>query len=295
MADPFTSTSTLTVDEGTTCSTKSDPSEARITLWNKKEMRKVSGNAAPKQRNCLEYIRQHPEVEIFDGQDLRLTEQEKEARAEIASRSSRVPVRNKKDGRIYSGNAAPLEKNLAHYLKSHPDCEIFEIFAGPEKTNGMVAPQQVDVTMATQSCTCDNWDLTELGQSLGGQSLEDPWWVEQYAEGPTCNADCVDMQQDSKDLQNPADLMHLFLQLPTGNSMEWMAWEQVSCYGPMATNPSKLQINNEFPVSDGFACVSMTASTSKLQVSDFDFTGVDKCLHCAQSHFDHFMEIDDND
>lgn len=36
-----------------------------------------------------------------------------------------MPIFNRRENVIYSGNAAPLERNLDEYLRTHPDCEVY--------------------------------------------------------------------------------------------------------------------------------------------------------------------------
>ena len=45
-----------------------DPNDERVTIWNKQDRRKLSGNSAPFRKNVDEYIAQHPEWEIYTNQ-----------------------------------------------------------------------------------------------------------------------------------------------------------------------------------------------------------------------------------
>lgn len=102
----------------------------RITVWNRTTKRKVSGNAAPMEKNLSEYLRKHPECEMYNGQDKHLTVEEK---AQLIAEQNRIPIWNKAEGRKISGNAAPSEKNLMDYLTKHPHCEVY---AGQDKAPG---------------------------------------------------------------------------------------------------------------------------------------------------------------
>jgi hypothetical protein len=47
-----------------------DPdAEKRVTIWNWREQRKLSGNSAPFKKNLRDYIRKHPDWEQYVGQD----------------------------------------------------------------------------------------------------------------------------------------------------------------------------------------------------------------------------------
>jgi hypothetical protein len=116
----------------------------RITVWNKKEMRKVSGNAAPMEKNLHEYLRRHPECEVFTGQDSEMDPAAKEARL-VAEK--RITIWNKAERRKFSGNAAPLEKNLGEYLRKHPDCEVY---SGQDKRPEEQAKWQAQQALANR-------------------------------------------------------------------------------------------------------------------------------------------------
>lgn len=44
--------------------------DRRVTIWNSKEKRKLSGNSAPFKRNLHEYLRKHPDWEEYKDQDV---------------------------------------------------------------------------------------------------------------------------------------------------------------------------------------------------------------------------------
>merc|ERR1711871_346084 len=46
-----------------------DNAQKRVTIWNWREQRKLSGNSAPFKKNLQEYLRKHPDWEEYVGQD----------------------------------------------------------------------------------------------------------------------------------------------------------------------------------------------------------------------------------
>lgn len=46
-----------------------EDAEKRVTIWNWRDQRKLSGNSAPFKKNLKEYIRKHPDWEEYVGQD----------------------------------------------------------------------------------------------------------------------------------------------------------------------------------------------------------------------------------
>jgi len=57
-------------DREASYSEDNDPdSEKRVTIWNWREQRKLSGNSAPFKKNLRDYIRKHPDWEQYVGQD----------------------------------------------------------------------------------------------------------------------------------------------------------------------------------------------------------------------------------
>jgi len=106
----------------------------RVTMWNTVEMRKISGNSAPKAQNVQAYMKRHPNMVVYDGTQHGPGEND----GSVSEYQPRVTIWNKKERKCLSGNAAPLAKNLEKYLRKHPECEVYTGQAN--KAKQMLAP-----------------------------------------------------------------------------------------------------------------------------------------------------------
>jgi len=184
--------------------------EKRITIWNKLERRKISGNAAPMGKNLYAYLSKHPECEVFTGQDkddmgmaypqplhgpfLLGSTQETIMESMNASQhrvgdmpsqphkamftditEKRVTIWHTIEKRKISGNAAPMEKNLRSYLATHPECEVYVNQDKAEGGTGTGGTPSMNVTQATsvdgdEDEGMDLGDNTFMPGSLGFES-----------------------------------------------------------------------------------------------------------------------------
>jgi len=155
-------------------STTSSDKARRITVWNRTTKRKVSGNAAPMEKNLQEYLRKHPDCELYTGQDRFLTTDEKQA---LIAEQNRIPIWNKLEQRKISGNAAPSEKNLAEYLRNRPHCEVY---AGQDKPPGTWTKPEQTASQAAASRRNASRMQQEMQQPHGHDGIS----VQKTAELP---------------------------------------------------------------------------------------------------------------
>jgi len=73
-------------------------------------------------KNLQEYLKRHPDCELYHGQDSHVSPEEKKA---IIAAQNRIAIWNTVTKRRVSGNAAPSEKKLGEYLRKHPECEVY--------------------------------------------------------------------------------------------------------------------------------------------------------------------------
>mmetsp|Transcript_4516 Transcript_4516/g.13701 ORF Transcript_4516/g.13701 Transcript_4516/m.13701 type:complete len:219 (+) Transcript_4516:179-835(+) len=109
-------------------------SSDHVTIWNRNEKRKIAGNAAPLGRNLQKYLDKHPDCEVYRGQDEADGKPRKRRRSVSSAKVNpgevtcniHVPIWHLREQRKIAGNAAPLAKNLASYLASHPETEVYD-------------------------------------------------------------------------------------------------------------------------------------------------------------------------
>lgn len=155
--------------------------EPHVTLWNRADQKLICGFMAPKQSELDEYLRAHPECEVYAGKGgssyvptalemgaaatalvaaqralddalaawkvseeeevvirnreavLRAKHDLEAARlkanpgsgAEHSQSEVRVRMWDRSNGRVISGVAAPLERNVEKYLQQRPHCELY--------------------------------------------------------------------------------------------------------------------------------------------------------------------------
>jgi len=173
-----------------------DSASKRVMVWNRAAKRKISGMAAPMEKNLEQYLRQHPECEIYNGQGERLNPVEK---AEIIAREKRIQIWNKAERRRVSGKAAPCEKNLAEYLRKHPECEVYN---GQDKKGNQSLMEGLDVTSPQLSAVPEQQGLATAfggGGKLNLLAIASMWDAEeQKLTSPKAQAQSV--EDDGSDI-----------------------------------------------------------------------------------------------
>lgn len=99
--------------------------EARVPLWNTKRGYKTTGTAAPFQKNLTLYLQNHPDLEIYWGQDRDDSRPENwrmETQTGFLTRlvNGRVPLRNSETGKSLGGNSCPLFHNIESFIAKNP-------------------------------------------------------------------------------------------------------------------------------------------------------------------------------
>merc|ERR1712164_212023 len=86
-----------------------DMAEKRVTIWNWREQRKLSGNSAPFKKNLQEYLRKHPDWEEYIGQD-----------KDENGKKSFAPKKRRKDVKPVEGKSDAVRRVTKEAQRAHP-------------------------------------------------------------------------------------------------------------------------------------------------------------------------------
>lgn len=135
------------------------PDDERVEIWNRKLERRLSGNVAPYRRNLDQYLRSHPDCEVYTGQQPSANESATSASAsselgdadssedepddaDLSPQHRRVTLWNTITKKKVTGSNAPMAKNLSACLKRHPDYQVYTGQDGKTQRNsGIVRPK----------------------------------------------------------------------------------------------------------------------------------------------------------
>lgn len=157
-----------------------------VTIWNRMECRKIAGNAAPLRRNLARYLERHPDCEEYLGQDKRpgYTNPGSDPATGNRLQTDHVPIWHCWEQRKVTGNAAPLRKNLATYLKKHPECEVY---AGQDKRGPRSASRRASWPVAaTTDASVTNATQVQVFTSSVASGEQSERFVNSSNQHETC-------------------------------------------------------------------------------------------------------------
>lgn len=176
-----------------------------VTIWNRREERKIAGNAAPLGRNLARYLNSNPHCEVYVNQDVGKLGIRSGHRGFLdlsgVGDGEHVSIWNRAEQRKIAGNAAPLKKNLENYLKKRPDCEVY--------TGQDVALKQKRLSSSKVSKSLDSRHVesdTSVNHTTGSDKIKERATTQQSIEDGRASsnqtADEGDRQGESSGVGN---------------------------------------------------------------------------------------------
>lgn len=120
--------------------------QKRVSLWHKKELRRLNMRAGPMRKNLDRYLQTNPEWEVYDDQDVRLE----------TLRSTPVPLWHTTEKRKLAMCEAPPGKDVKSFLADHSEWEIYIGQDGVTLQNGNIYSDQG--YLRTPNGTVVMWD-----------------------------------------------------------------------------------------------------------------------------------------